>query len=67
MKIPCSINLERFGALEFVNNAIKHYGKRKDFNQLALTVHCETETGDKFTIVQFWNNRSVAHFMSDCA
>jgi hypothetical protein len=58
------IDLEIFGAKDFVNNVIAKYGKSRDYNQLAITVHCETETGDKFTIVQFWNNRSVAHFMS---
>lgn len=64
MKLPCMIDLDIFGAKDFVNTAIRTYGKSKDYNQLALTVHCTDEHGAKFDIVQFHNNRSVVHFMS---
>ncbi len=64
MKLPCVINLERHGALTFVNNAIKIYGKSQDVNNLARTIFCEDEAGTKFEIVQFFNNKQMVHFLS---
>lgn len=64
MKIPCVIDLDIYGAKEFVNRAIKAYGKSRDYNNLAMTVNCEDELGNSFAIVQFYNNRRAVHFMS---
>lgn len=64
MKLPCVIDLQKHCALDFVNNAIKTYGKSQDVNNLARTVNCQDENGTKFEIVQFFNNKQLAHFLS---
>lgn len=64
MKIPAIIDLDQFGAVAFVNNAIKAYGQSKDINELAITVHCKDEQGNRFDIVQFHRSRNRAHFLS---
>lgn len=65
MKIPAIIDLDKPGARDFVNNAVKVYGKSQNVNQLALTVHCKDDTGQGFQIVQFHNSRGRVHFLSD--
>lgn len=64
MKLPCVIDLQKQGALDFVNNAIKAYGKSQDVNNLARIVDCQDENGTKFEIVQFFNNKRLVHFLS---
>ena len=65
MKIPFVMQIDADQrAKAFVNRAIETFGKSRNINELALTVHCVDDVGTKFDIVQFHRTRSVIHFLS---
>lgn len=64
IKIPSVIDLRLGNNKAIINELIETCGKSKDINQLALTVHCVTDSGHPFEIVQFHNRRHTVDILS---
>lgn len=62
MKIPCTIDLRKPGAKQFVDNCIAQYGKSKDINQIGLRVECCDDASNAFHILQFNSSRHLVTF-----
>jgi len=46
---------------QFVDDVIRCFGVCKSVNELALSVQCIGDTGKRFELLQFHNNRSIVH------
>jgi len=62
MKLPARFDLSNPVSKAYVDRVIKSYGITRSVNEIALSVQCKTETGDRFEILQFHNNRQIAVF-----
>ena len=59
MKYGDRFDLDKPGAMEFVNNVIAKYGVSESNNEIGLSVLCRTETGQEFELVQLHNSRRI--------
>ena len=59
VKIPTVIDLRKYGAKDFVQKIIDTYGKSRNVNEIGLEIHCITETGQKFQLLQFNRSRHL--------
>lgn len=59
MKIPCTIDLRKSGAKQFVDDLIERHGKAKDINQVGLRVDCVDDAGNRFHMLQMNSSRHL--------